>query len=74
MSFLTTRPPPPVRPRVLTAEGQVYFTGRLADCVWIQREQQAAIVYLIEENRVLKARGFSGGKSASPTTSDGGPR
>ncbi len=23
---------------------------------WIQREQQAAIVYLIEENRVLKAR------------------
>ena len=23
---------------------------------WIQREQQAAIVYLLEENRVLKAR------------------
>ena len=23
---------------------------------WIQREQQAAIVYLLEENKVLKAR------------------
>ena len=23
---------------------------------WIQRDQQAAIVYLLEENRVLKAR------------------
>ena len=28
---------------------------------WIQREQQAAIVYLLEENRVLKAR-FRGRK------------
>ena len=23
---------------------------------WVQRDQQAAIVYLLEENRVLKAR------------------
>ena len=28
---------------------------------WIQRDQQAAIVYLLEENRVLKAR-FRGRK------------
>ncbi len=40
---------------------------------WIQREQQAAIVYLLEENRVLKL-GFAGGSFASRTTSDVGSR
>ncbi len=40
---------------------------------WIQREQQAAIVYLLEENRVLNA-GFAGGSFASRTTSDVGSR
>ena len=40
---------------------------------WIQRNQQAAIVYLLEENRVLKAR-LCGRKLPSQTTSDVGWR
>ena len=39
---------------------------------WIQREQQAAVVYLLEENRVLKA--LAGGSFASRTTSAVGSR
>ncbi len=38
---------PPIQPWTLLV---------VAVAGWIQREQQAAIVYLIEENRVLKAR------------------
>ena len=42
--MVTTRPPKTiVKPTALIAG-------------WLQRDQQAAIVYLLEENRVLKAR------------------
>ena len=40
---------------------------------WIQREQQAAIVYLLEENRVLKDR-LRGRKLRFTATSDVGSR
>ena len=37
---------------------------------WFQRDQQAAIVYLLKEIRVLKKLGCAGGRFASRTTSD----
>jgi hypothetical protein len=39
--------------------------------VWINRQQQAVIDYLLEENRVLARRRGPDG-CASPTTSDAG--